>query len=213
MDIYASDDEKGEEIKQWWRDNGLAVAVACVLVIAGIIGGRYWIAHNATQTEMASLRYQAVVNAIAQDDSETAEDTTTQLLSEFTKTPYAVFSAFEMVKYSASNDDLTSSKTYLNWIIEHAKLSGQIDVARMRLAQILLSEKQYQEAIILTQQSDSSAFASLFSELRGDIYVAQDQKQEARVAYQTALSTLAQGEPRQQVLQLKLDDVAGGHDS
>lgn len=213
MDIYASDDEKGEEIKQWWRDNGLAVAVACVLVIAGIVGGRYWMAHNATQAEMASLRYQAVVNATAEDNSKSAEDATTQLLSEFTKTPYAVFSAFEMAKYSASNDDLTSTKTYLNWIIEHAKLSGQIDIARLRLAQILLAEKQYQEAINLTQQSSSPAFASLFSELRGDIYAAQDQKQLASQAYQTALLTLVQGEPRQQVLQLKLDDVAVSYDS
>lgn len=213
MDIYASDDEKGEEIKQWWRDNGLAVVVACVLVIASVLGGRYWMAYNATQTEMASLRYQAVVNAIAEDNDKTAEDATTQLLSTFTKTPYAVFAAFEMAKYSASKDDLTTSKTYLNWIIEHAKLSGQIDIARLRLAQILLAEKQYQEAINLTQQSDSSAFSSLYSELRGDIYAAQDQKQQAREAYQIALSTLAQGEPRQQILMLKLDDMASSHDS
>lgn len=213
MDIYASDDEKGEEIKQWWRDNGLAVAVVCILVIASVFGGRYWIAYNANQTEMASLRYQAVVNAIAEDNGKTAEDATTQLLSEFIKTPYAVFAAFEMSKYSASKDDLTTSKTYLNWVIDHAKLSGQIDIARLRLAQVLLDEKQYQQAIDLTQQSDSSAFSSLFSELRGDIYAAQEQKQQARAAYQTALSTLAQGEPRQQILMLKLDDMAGSNES
>jgi predicted negative regulator of RcsB-dependent stress response len=123
-----------------------------------------------------------------------------------------VFAALEMAKYSASNNDLTSSKTYLNWVIEHAKLAGQVDIARLRLAQILFTEGQYQEAIDITKQSDNGAFASLCSELRGDIYAAQQNKSQARAEYQTALSVLSQGEPRQQVIQLKLDDVAGTDD-
>ena len=32
MDIYASDEEKSEAIKQWWRENGLAVAAGVAAV-------------------------------------------------------------------------------------------------------------------------------------------------------------------------------------
>lgn len=31
MDIYASDDEKGEAIKNWWRENGRSVITGVVL--------------------------------------------------------------------------------------------------------------------------------------------------------------------------------------
>lgn len=213
MDIYASDDEKGEEIKQWWRDNGLAVVAACTIAIAAVLGGRYWLAYQHSQTEMASLKFQSVVNAITEDKSDIAQDVTTQLFNEFSKTPYSVFAALEMAKYSTSSNDLTSSKTYLKWVVEHAEMAGQVDIARLRLAQILFSEGQYQEAIDMTQQSDSVAFSSLYSELRGDIYAAQQKKSEARAAYQTALLTVSQGDQRQQVIQLKLDDVAGSDDT
>jgi len=212
VDIYASDEEKGEEIKQWWRDHGLSVIVACVLVISGLFGSRYWVSYQHLQTETASLAYQTVVNAISDNNDKQAEDKATELLSEYTNTPYAVFAAFEMSKYMESKADLATTKTYLNWIIEHASLSGQVDIARLRLAQVLLAENQYDQAISITEQSNSSAFASLFSELRGDIYAAQDQKQQARTAYQTALLSLVANDPRQQIIMLKLDDMASSHD-
>ena len=43
MDIYASDEEKGEEIKRWWRENGLSVMLGIAFGIAALVGGRYWL--------------------------------------------------------------------------------------------------------------------------------------------------------------------------
>lgn len=205
MDIYASDDEKGEEIKQWWRDNGTSVIVGCLLSIAIVLGWRYWITNQHTQAENASGLYQQVVTLLAEDNITDAENKTQQLLSEFSKTPYAVFAAFEVAKQAG---DPSTTKTYLEWAMENAKLSGQVEIARLRLAKLLLNEAQYQQALALTEQSQTAAFASLFAELQGDIYAAQGQQEQARTAYQNALLTLRQGEPRQQLLKLKLDDMA-----
>ena len=213
MDIYASDDEKGEEIKQWWRDNGTSVIVGCILSVAIVLGGRYWIMYQQTNAEKASSIYQQVTSLLAEDKYTEAETKTQQLLVDYAKTPYAVFAAFEVAKQSANNHDLTSAQPYLEWVIAHAKLSGQVDIARLRLAQLLVHEAQYQPALTLLEQSHSTAFESLFAELRGDIYAAQGQQSQARSAYESALLTLKQGEPRQQLLKLKLDDVTETQDS
>ena len=209
MDIYASDEEKGEEIKQWWRDNGTSVIAACILGAAVVFGGRYWLTYQHTQAESASIHYQHVISLLAEDQFVEAENTTQQLLSEFAKTPYAVFAAFEMAKQSMANDDLATTKTYLEWVMLNAKLSGQVEIARLRLAQCLVSETNYQAALDLIEQSQAISFESLFSELRGDIHTAQGEPLKARAAYQSALLSLKQGEPRQQLLQLKLDDMTG----
>ncbi len=209
MDIYASDEEKGEEIKQWWRDNGTSVIIACVLGVSALFGSRYWVAHQNTQSESASSHYQQVVSLLADDKKTEAEDATQKLLSEFSSTPYAVFSAFEMAKQSLNSNDLATAKTYLEWVMANAKLSGQVEIARLRLAQCLSTEADYQAALDLMDKSDSIAFSSLFSELRGDIYALQGEASQARAAYQSALLSMKQGEPRQQLLQLKLDDMAG----
>jgi len=209
VDIYASDDEKGEEIKQWWRDNGTAVIVGCILSVTIVLGGRYWITYQQSQAENASGIYQQVITSLAEDNITEAETKTQQLLSEFAKTPYSVFAALEVAKQTV---DLTSSKTYLEWVMANAKLSGHVEIARLRLGQLLLNDGQYQQALVLAEQSQLTAFASLFAELRGDIYAVQGQEEQARAAYQSALLTLRTGEPRQQLLQLKLDDMVATQD-
>jgi len=212
VDIYASDEEKGEEIKQWWRDNGTSVIVGCILGVAVLFGGRYWMTYQQTNAENASNIYQKVISNLVNDDFSEAENSAQQLLSEFANTPYAVFAAFEMAQQSMRNDDLATTKTYLEWVMTNAKLAGQTEIARLRLTQLLLNEAQYQQALEFAEQSETAAFDSLFTELRGDIYAAQGQVAQARAAYQSALLKLSPGEPRQVLLQLKLDDMAGSQD-
>jgi len=208
MDIYASDEEKGEEIKQWWRDNGRSVILSCVVGLAVIFSGRYWISHQQTLTSNASLTYQQVAIAIADDKMSLAEDKTQQLFSEFSSTPYAIFAAFEMAAQAVDAKDTASAKSYLEWIIGNSDLSAHTELATLRLAQLLMTEENYEQSLALIEQSESVAFASLFSELRGDVLVAQGNAADARAAYQEALADVSQGEPRQGILQFKLNDVA-----
>lgn len=208
MDIYASDEEKGEEIKQWWRDNGRSVILGCILGAAVIFSGRYWISYQHTSASNASLAYQQVVLAIGEDNISLAEDKTQQLFSEFSSTPYAVFAAFAMAAQAVGNKDTVSAKSYLEWVMTNTNLSAHKELARLRLAQLLMAEENFTSSLELIEQSESTAFASLLSELQGDIFVAQGKASDARTAYQSAMLGLAQGEPRKGILQFKLNDVA-----
>ncbi len=208
MDIYASDEEKGEDIKRWWRENGRSVILGCALGGAVIFGGRYWIEHKQTVTENASQTYQQVSQAIQQQQIETAEQLTQQLLSEFSNTPYAIFAALRMAEQAVKDDDKGSAKLYLQWVTDNALLAGHIELARLRQAKIMVDEAKYQQALELAMQSTSAGFSSLFQELQGDIFVAMNNKPDARTAYQTAMIPLQQGDPRLVLLQMKSDDLA-----
>ena len=209
MDIYASDEEKGEEIKQWWKDNGRAVVLGCVLGGAVIFSGRYWLNYQSQQSLNASQTYQEFIGALNQDNQPLAETASKKLVDEFSSTAYATFSEFEMAASAVKNNDLESAKTNLNWTMEHAKLSGHKELARLRLVQILTAEAKYEPALSLISQSESNAYLSLFTELKGDILVAQGKESDAKIAYGQAIIDLIDGEPRKQLLQLKLNDVAG----
>ncbi len=208
MDIYASDEEKGEDIKRWWRENGQSVILGCVLGAVVIFGGRYWINYKQTQAENASLTYQQVSQAIQQQKLDVADELTQTLFSEYSNTPYAVFAAFNMAAQAAKDNDKEAAKLYLQWISEHASLPGHLELARLRLATLLVDEEKYQQALDLAKQSTSASFASLFSELRGDIFLAMKNKADARVAYRSAMTNLENGAPRAAILQVKLDDLA-----
>ena len=213
MDIYASDDEKGEEIKQWWRDNGRSVIVGCVLGIVVIFSGRYWLNYQQNQAESASFGYQNVVVQLAEDNVEQASMTTQALFDNYASTPYAVFAALEMATQSVEDGDAQTAESYLRWVISNAELSAHQEIARLRLGQLLLSANQYEQALTMVNESTSTAFSSLFAELRGDVLMAQGNKLDAKMAYQTAIVGLAQGSARQILLQVKLNDLATTNES
>lgn len=213
MDIYASDDEKGEDIKRWWRENGRSVIAGSILGIAVIFAGRYWLTYQQVQAETAANTYQQLTSFIAEGQQSDAEDKNQLLISEFASTPYAVFAALEMASQAASNNDNAAAKTYLQWIIANATLSGHVEIARLRLAKLFLAETDYDNSLALVNESNSESFASLFSELRGDIYADQGKLIEARAAYQSASLSLVDGEPRRVLLNMKIDDMAVANDS
>lgn len=212
MDIYASDEEKGEDIKRWWRENGLLVILGLGLGAGVIFGGRYWTDYKSTLAENASFTYQQVTQALQAQQSELADKLTQQLFSEFSSTPYAVFAALEMASQALKNNDKAAAKLYLQWVTDNATLQGHLELARLRQARILVDETQFDQALELVEQSSSDSFSSLFAELQGDILLAQGDNTNARSAYQVAIGDLDKGEPRLVLLQIKLDDLAVEND-
>ena len=95
----------------------------------------------------------------------------------------------------------------------NSDFSAHKELARLRLGHVLLSEEKFEESLALIGGSGDMSFSSLLTELRGDIYVAQGKPEQALTEYKDAILELAQGEPRQQLLQIKLNDVAKSNDS
>jgi len=136
----------------------------------------------------------------------------TQLTEDYNSTAYAVFAALELAQVATKKNELSKAEEQLNWVIDKAKLNAHRDLARLRLAQIHLQQENYAEANNLIQSAETAAFNSMFAELEGDIALAQGKADDAHTAYQRAMASIAVGDPRQQLLQLKLDDVAVAHE-
>ncbi|WP_438970495.1 YfgM family protein [Methylophaga sp.] len=212
MDIYASDEEKAEEIKQWWRDNGRSVIAGIVIGVIAVFGGRYWLNFQQVQAEQASVIYQQSVAYISQNDSEAAQAATQELMQNYASTAYAVFAALQMAEVSVNQGELSTAEDFLYWVKDNAELGSHRELARLRLARLKFSQDDNEQALELTAASETSAFNSLFAELEGDIKFAMGDTDAARAAYQKAALSLAAGEPRQRLLQMKMDDVAA-HES
>ncbi|WP_284451845.1 MULTISPECIES: YfgM family protein [Methylophaga] len=213
MDIYASDEEKAEAIKQWWRENGRSVFVGVVLGIASIFGVRYWINYQQVQDQQAALTYQQAIVSVSNQDSEAAEISTEKLMQDNKKSAYSVFAALQMAEKASEAGEVDKAKDYLSWVIANAELSGHRALAKLRLAKVEFDNGQLDEALKQVTSNDATAFDSLFAELEGDIKTAQGQAEEAHAAYQKALVGLNSGEPRQTLIEMKLDDVAAAHES
>jgi predicted negative regulator of RcsB-dependent stress response len=103
--------------------------------------------------------------------------------------------------------DAKSAKAQLQWVIDHAKEEGARDIARLRLAGILLDEKAYDQAMKTLEASHEKAFDGLFFDLKGDVLAAQGKTADARAAYQTALEKTDEKSAYRQIVQMKLDGL------
>src|SRR5207244_6277705 len=116
-------------------------------------------------------------------DGAKAKEPATQRLERFSATAYAPRGALLYAKLLYDAGDKTAAKAQLQWVIEHGGEDELKSVARFRIAQILLDEKQYDEALKTLDATTDPAFAAIYSDLKGDILATAGKTTEARAAY------------------------------
>ncbi|MFN7086882.1 MAG: YfgM family protein [Burkholderiales bacterium] len=197
--------EKLDAVKAWWKQYGnlvVLVVLACSLTVTAVYGWRYY---RHQQALAAVTLYGQLEQAERANDSKKVRNIAAQITDKYAATPYAALAALAAARAAFADGDLATAKTRLQWVIEHAKEDEMRDVARLRLAGILLDEKNYAEALKLVEIKPVESFAGLYADMKGDILAAQGKVAEARSAYQQALEKSAPQTSYRQLVELKLD--------
>ena len=209
----AYDLEEQEQIARfrgWWNQYGTMVTIvltACVVTVAAFQVWRYY-GHR--QAASASALYQQLEQAGYSNDHKRVRDIAAQITGQYGRTAYATLAALSAARASVETGDLPGARTHLKWVIENAREDEYRDLARLRLATVLLDEKNYAEALALVESKPAEGFTGLYAELKGDILVAQGKAAEARSAYQLALDKSDAQSPHRAMIQAKLDALGEG---
>lgn len=197
--------EQIDELKSWWQEYGNLVILgvtAFLLAVAGVQGWRYY---GSSQALGAATLYEQLDVAERAGDHKKVRDIAGQITDKYRATPYGAFAALSAARASFAMGDLAGAKSQLQWTIDNTKEDGIRDVARLRLAGVLLDEKNADEALKLVGAKPLESMTALYADLKGDILTAQGKHAEARGAYQLALDRSDAGSPYRGVIQLKLD--------
>jgi predicted negative regulator of RcsB-dependent stress response len=200
--------EKLAAIKDWWREYGKLVilaVLACALTIAAFQGWRYY---RAQQAERAAALFMQLDLAERANEHKKVRDIAAQMIERYGSTAYAPIAALAAAKASFNTGELDEARKNLAWAAEHAKEDEMRDVARLRLAGVLLDQKKHDEALQVLSAKPLDSYAPLYADLRGDVLAAQGKPAEARAAYQAALEKADPGSPYRRVIELKLDAVS-----
>ena len=199
--------EKVDELKAWWKKNGTTMLLAVAVFVAVAAGLQWWRVYQNNQQGQAALAYEAVQNGVQSKDIKRIRDAAGQLIDKYPATPYASRAALLAAGANYELGDAKSAKSQLQWVTEHAKEEGARDIARLRLAGILLDEKKYEDAMKTLEASHEKTFDGLFSDLKGDVLAAQGKMADARVAYRAALEKTDEKSAYRQAVQMKLDGL------
>jgi predicted negative regulator of RcsB-dependent stress response len=210
--MHDLDDEhqQWEAIKDWWKENWRLV-ISTVIVVAIAMGGfRYWQNRQKADSEQASQLYEQLLKNVF---SSNPSDTTLAILAnrlqtDYSKTPYASNAALFQVKAAIEKGELDAAKEKLNWVIEHAKNSDLRQVARLRLARILLSQQEPDQAFGKLSKVEDAEYLPAINLVKGDIYLDKKNKEEAKAAYEEAAKAFLPVEPIGEYLQMQIDDLS-----
>ncbi|MDP1594766.1 MAG: tetratricopeptide repeat protein [Gallionella sp.] len=197
--------EQLETLKAWWKDNANWI-VATLLIVAVAMGGwRGWQYYQNKQTSEAALLYQQFVEQLASNDAKRVNDAAAAVMDKYAATPYASRAALIAAQVNEFGKDSLRAKSQLQWVIEHTKEDGLKSVASLRMASLLLDEKDYAAALKLLETAHPVSFDGLYADLKGDVLNAQGKPAEAKAAYQLAYEKLDEKSAYRNLVQMKLD--------
>ena len=199
--------EQLAELKAWWKQYGklvMLVVAAFLLSLSALQGWRYY---RNTQAQAAAALYSQLEQADQADDGKKVRAIAAQIVKQYGSTAYAVLSSLVAARHAFAGGDLVEAKARLQWVAENAREDEIRDLARLRLAAVLLDEKKYAEALALVEKKPVDSMVGSYADLKGDILAAQGKVAEARSAYQLALDTSDANSPYRATLQLKLDSL------
>lgn len=203
--------EQLDAIKAWWaryRTLMVLLAVAVALVWGGRWGVKAYQSHRANQ---AMGYFEALEDAArlgGADSSARIKAASATLRDQYGSTGYAARGALVAAQALQAQKDADGARQQLEWLAGQSKNPAMQAVARLRLAGLLLDQKQYDIALEQLNHAPA-AFAALFADRRGDILAAQGKRDAARAAWQSAIDGLGAANPLTQVVQLKLDALSG----
>jgi len=213
--------EQLDELKTWWKMHGNLVTGVVTAAAIGVLAWQGWNWWQRSQAAQASGLYGGLQQAAALHDAKRSREIAGDLIDKFSSTAYAGMGALLSARVQAESGDAKTAQVQLTWAADNAQDAGLRDLARLRLAAILLDQKAYDEASKSLAADPAPALAPRFDEMKGDILAAQGKTTEAKVAYDAALAKLTAdssdaGKTRahaayRELLQSKADTLPGAH--
>jgi len=197
--------EQLEALKAWWNDNRNQILGALLIVVVAMGGWRGWQYYQHKQSYGAATLYQQFIEQLASNDAKRINDAAAAVTDKFGSTAYAERAELLAARVNEQGHDLARAKTQLQWVIDNARDATLKDVARLRLAAVLLDEKKYADALALLDAKHPDSFDGLFADLKGDVFSAQGKIDEARSSYKLAYEKIDAQSIYRSLIQMKLD--------
>ncbi|WP_199436471.1 tetratricopeptide repeat protein [Vibrio owensii] len=203
MELYDTEEQQVEAIKDWWKENGKAVIIGAVVGLGGLFGWRYYQDSVIQASEAASQSYTTVMNALQTKGADAQADIQAFIDSNEVK-EYSVLAALQLAKVQVDAKDLSAALEQLKWAQSNTKDAALSPLISYRIARIEAEMGNFDSANAELDKVTDAAWTGRIAEQRGDIALRQGDKEAAYAAY-TEAQQAADASP---TLQMKLDDLA-----
>jgi predicted negative regulator of RcsB-dependent stress response len=202
-----TDDEQLENLKHWFLENGPWLAGGVVLGAALLFGLRYYDSYRNQQALTAATKFNALNTALEKNDRAAARNIAGDLKKDYSSTPYADQADLMIARLAVDSGELANAVEPLTRVMNGSRDAELKNIARLRLARVLIDQGKFDEAINTLSAAQSAAFGARFHEVRGDAFYAKKDTAGALREYQAALADLDNRGFDRGLVELKITDL------
>lgn len=199
--------EQIDALKAWWQQYGTLVILGIVVFVVAIAGFFGWRHYKDVQSREAAIVYGTLGKAIAGKDSAKLKEAAGTLRAKHPGHGYASLGSLAEGRFHFETGDLAAARTALQWVVGNGRDEELRDIARLRLANVLVDEKKLDEALKALDTKPVEPLVALYADLKGDILAVQGKAAEARAAYQLASDKSDAKGSYRSLIQIKLESL------
>jgi len=210
VEAYETEEQQVEAIKKWWRENYKGVVTILVVGLGSILGVQFYQQNKQMTAEAAAGHYSETLSAAMEKQAEVVSGRTEILKKDFQDSPYASQAALILAKSLADKGELDAAIEQLQWVRNNTKDEALKQIATIQNAQLLAASDKKEQAIQLlssSQVDEKSGFKAVRLEVKGDILAALGKTEEAKKAYDEAISGMLLAGGSVDILQIKRNDL------
>lgn len=207
MSVYMTETEQLEAIKKWWKryNNIITIVLSCVLL--AISGVKYWNWHQQKIYQQASTAYEHLMVAFSNQDNKSVRSYANQLINDYKKTVYADAARLTLAKFYVTRAKYQKAQEQLNFVADHSPVAVLQQIAKIRLARLFAADKSYDKALHELDLVNSTIYQPVVNELRGDIFAAKGQYQQAVISYRKAINEVQTNGMGNLFLEMKTNEL------
>lgn len=208
MTEYLTEQEQIEILKNWIKQYSLVILAGVLIAVIAITGWRYWQQRQDKILSHASAVYDEMLTMRAQGDATATLVQAKKLFNHYPQTTYGQMAAFMLARDAIIKKNYKQAEEHLEWVLNNSKIASFRQVARIRLARLMIAKQEPKNSISILEKVEDKNFNGLIDEIRGDAYLSMKNVSMARQAYKQALSELPNAEVIRPLLQMKYDNLA-----
>jgi len=197
--------EQLDQLKAFWNQYGNLISGLLIAAACSYLAWFGWNWYQRDQGVKAGSMYDEFDKALQAADAERAGRIFADMKERFPRAAFTGQAGLAAAKLAGEKGQADAARADLAWVAESGSETEYRNVARLRLAGLLLDEKKYDEALKQLDGVDGAEFAALAADRRGDVLAAQGKSDEAKAAYQKAWTAMDAKVDYRRIVEAKLN--------
>ncbi|MFM6992490.1 MAG: YfgM family protein [Rhodoferax sp.] len=197
--------EQLDQLKAFWNQYGNLITWALIAVLAAFAGWNGYQRWLSSQSAQASGLYDELDRVVKERETDKIGRVFADMKDKFGGTIYAQQAGLLAAKALYESGKVDDAKAALAWVADKSSDEAYQAVARLRLASVLVDSKAFDEALTQLGKSFPAEFAALAADRKGDVFLLQGKKAEAKTEFEKAYKAFDTNTEYRRLVEVKLN--------